>query len=702
MSDNSLKLFRPSKPLMIWDGECNFCRMCAERFSSYKEKKVDLLPYQKLHEKYPHAPKKDYTSSVVLFMPTGVVYHAAAAIYRFFAEYPRKGWAFKAYQRFRWFATLSEWGYQFVANHRSFFRKLVNLFWGKNFLFSTYRISGWFFGRLLGFTILVSYLSLWTQASGLIGPEGIMPFQENLNQVRNNSISEISQTVFFIRPTLLWFISGINGLTFLFILGILSATLLIFGIIPHIAVLISWISYLSITVVSQPFLNFQWDLLLLETMLLSFFFLPWVVREKISFLGDPHFIGRLLLWLLLLKLMFESGLVKFTYFGTNGSNTWIDFTALDYHYWTQPIPSWLSWYFHWLPNWFDKISLMITFFVELVLPFFIVFPRRFRNISSLGIVFLQIMIIITGNYGFFNLLTIVLCLTLVDDQTIHKKLKSYFFYAHFNYPNVFRRFYIKTILGLIVLVMFIITGSIYLRLDIGGNRTNFVDESISSSPIKNTLLRVAQSTRSMNSYGLFRVMTTARPEINISYSDDGKNWKPYIFKYKPVELKTPPRFFFPHMPRLDWQMWFEALYIEQIMKTKFSLFLYKRFLEVVAKGDMKIDELKIEQFFSIYELQEINSMNVMERQQVIRNFQMHINRYFDHSYWFVSFLRALRQSNPHVLDLLSENNIHKQPKNMRISLDYYNFSNPEQKKNGYWWNKEYEKQFSLDINFEDN
>ena len=65
--------------------------------------------------------------------------------------------------------------------------------------------------------------------------------------------------------------------------------------------------------------------------------------------------------------------------------------------------------------------------------------------------------------------------------------------------------------------------------------------------------------RSANSYGLFAVMTTERLEITIEGSEDGKNWKPYRFRWKPGELNRRPRFTTPHMPRLDWQLWFAAL-----------------------------------------------------------------------------------------------------------------------------------------------
>jgi hypothetical protein len=63
----------------------------------------------------------------------------------------------------------------------------------------------------------------------------------------------------------------------------------------------------------------------------------------------------------------------------------------------------------------------------------------------------------------------------------------------------------------------------------------------------------------VNGYGLFRVMTTARPEIVLEVSDDGRAWKEQEFRWKPGNVMRRPQFVEPHMPRLDWQMWFAAL-----------------------------------------------------------------------------------------------------------------------------------------------
>src|SRR5579871_4081617 len=64
----------------------------------------------------------------------------------------------------------------------------------------------------------------------------------------------------------------------------------------------------------------------------------------------------------------------------------------------------------------------------------------------------------------------------------------------------------------------------------------------------------------VNTYGLFAAMTTERPEIVIEGTADGHTWLPYEFRYKPGDLGRAPPFVAPYQPRLDWQMWFAALY----------------------------------------------------------------------------------------------------------------------------------------------
>jgi len=65
--------------------------------------------------------------------------------------------------------------------------------------------------------------------------------------------------------------------------------------------------------------------------------------------------------------------------------------------------------------------------------------------------------------------------------------------------------------------------------------------------------------RIANRYGLFAVMTRGRYEIEFQGSDDGENWKPYHFRYKPQELNQRPRIYAPYQPRSDWNLWFASL-----------------------------------------------------------------------------------------------------------------------------------------------
>ena len=178
-------------------------------------------------------------------------------------------------------------------------------------------------------------------------------------------VTESELSKFSLRPTLLWF-SVFSNHHLLFGLGSLFAISLTLGFLPFISALLSYIFYLSLMVVGEPFLSFQWDILLTETLLLSLPFLPAVRFHRFG--SKVHFSkwARVLVVALLAKLMLESGIVKFTSFAGDGTNTWRDLTALNFHYWTQPLPHALSPWVHSLPTWLDSFSLYSMYIIELV------------------------------------------------------------------------------------------------------------------------------------------------------------------------------------------------------------------------------------------------------------------------------------------------------------------------------------------------
>jgi hypothetical protein len=158
----------------------------------------------------------------------------------------------------------------------------------------------------------------------------------------------------------------------------------------------------------------------------------------------------------------------------------------------------------------------------------------------------QLLIAGTGNYGFFNLLAIVLCFTLPDDRFWRRLFQRK--PSEIAPPPTPRWQYY----AFIPLVVFLLSLIAPILLD---DFTDGIDW-----PHGIILYRAHLAPFCIaNEYGLFRVMTTTYNDIVVEGSDDAETWKPYVFKYKPQALDRRPRFTTPHMPRLDWQMWFASL-----------------------------------------------------------------------------------------------------------------------------------------------
>ena len=169
---------------------------------------------------------------------------------------------------------------------------------------------------------------------------------------------------------------------------------------------------------------------------------------------------------------------------------------------------------------------------------------------------LQLAIMATGNYCFFNLLTITLCLLVFDDafwpqawkeklgMGVSGELKQG--EAHRSPDWRWPVWILAPVAGAILVLS---TMQMFRPFYLGVWWLQ---------PIVQVQRWVAPF-RIVNSYGLFAVMTTWRPEIIMEGSPDGVNWQAYEFKYKPGDLARRPLFNIPHQPRLDWQMWFAAL-----------------------------------------------------------------------------------------------------------------------------------------------
>ncbi len=265
-------------------------------------------------------------------------------------------------------------------------------------LYQDYTLVSSLFLRLLGIIYLIAFASLWVQIEGLAGSQGILPVADLLLQATVEAGSER----YYRLPTIFWFNHSDMALVGATIYGCIVSLQIIFNRWQRSALVIAFILYLSLFNVCQPFLHFQWDGLLLETGFLAIFL---GIRSSI------------IIWLfrwLLFKLRFMSGLSKLTL----GDPAWSGLTALNTYFEVQPLPNPLAWYAHQLPEFLLRSATAATLVIEILVPFMMFMPRRWRFAAAWITILWQILIILTSNHNWINLLTIALCLFLFDDRAL--------------------------------------------------------------------------------------------------------------------------------------------------------------------------------------------------------------------------------------------------------------------------------------------
>ena len=548
----------PRRPLMIWDGECHFCKRWIERWREITAGEVDYVTSREAANRFPEIPVEQFKRAVAFIEPDGKTFFAAEAVYRSLRCRSSRKWMTWSYDHIPGFATISELAYNSIARHRGIGSAITHLLWGKDVRPPTYFWARRWFLRALGLIYLIAFVSFWVQVDGLVGSNGMSP----VNQFLPAAHEQLGREAYSLLPTLCWFNASNVFLHFLCGSGVVLSLLLIFEVFQVLCLIALFVFYLSLTIAGQTFLSFQWDILLLETGFLSIFLAPWQLRPKRGREPPVSRAALFLLKLLLFKLMVMSGVVKLT--SGDDSWGWLDhsfhwsaLTALDYHYWSQPLPTLFAWWADKSPEWFKHFSVAFCLVVEIIVPFFIWAPRRPRLIAAGLIIFLQIAIGVTGNYCFFNLLTIALCLLLIDDAVCRgKDVRGSAFGAQ---PSTSLRAGSGRVLssrlstyGSIAVIVVTLPINAWLIF------TAFKPDAPWPRPLA-TIYGRLEAFRIANGYGLFRVMTKDRGEIVIEGSADGIDWLPYEFKWKPGDVKRAPGWCAPHQPRLDWQMWFAAL-----------------------------------------------------------------------------------------------------------------------------------------------
>jgi lipase maturation factor 1 len=383
-----------------------------------------------------------------------------------------------------------------------------------------YTIAALWLPRLLGLIFLAAFVPFLFQVLGLFGKEGILPIETYLRVLKER----LPRRCYYQIPTLFWFNTSNAALLGLVVLGTLLSVLLVAGVWPSLMLFLLYFLYLSIVSAGQDFLSFGWEGFFLEITANTFF---------LSLESPPNLMVWISLNLLLGRFFFQGGIVKLQSRDPN----WHNLTAIAYHYQSQPLPNAIAWYVHKLPLWFHKLSAELMFFVELFVPFLIFGPETVRLAACAALFSLLFSIWLTGNFSYLNHLSAVLCIILVGNRYLSPWLSA---------PPPAG--------GELIDLLCTSAGAALLLLQLMQLWNHF-----RHNPYLEHYLQKVAPFHLANRYGIFAIMTTKRYEIIFEGSQDGVEWKEYLFRYKPSEVNRRPRRISPYQPRIDWQAWFLPL-----------------------------------------------------------------------------------------------------------------------------------------------
>ncbi len=426
---------------------------------------------------------------------------------------------------------------------------------------SDHLIARWLFLRSLGLIYFSAFFSLLFQVRGLIGPQGILPATEYLQ-----NLSSLGPLRFWYVPSLLWLNSGDHMLMALCWVGLAGSLILFVNLWPRAMLIVCFVCFLSFVTAAQDFSGYQSDGMLLEAGFLSIFLGPSGFLPGLGARNPPIRAAMFLLLWEWFRIYFESGVVKLA----SGDPTWRNLTAMYEYYQNGPLPTWIGWYLQHLPYWFHIATAAMTLFMELVLVWMAFLPRRWRIVCFFVVTAWQIGVIATANYTFLNYLVLILAFLLLDDAFLLRfvplrwrrhlsscsipideaKLAQQSSSDDQSITSLARKPLANLQAGLTAIVL---TWIFYATL------IPLAQMSWHTAPFPLAPVLALEPFRIANQYGLFAVMTPHRYEIEFQGSNDGVHWIAYPFRYKPQALNERPRIYAPYQPRFDWNLWFASL-----------------------------------------------------------------------------------------------------------------------------------------------
>ncbi|MBV8142194.1 MAG: lipase maturation factor family protein [Verrucomicrobia bacterium] len=405
----------------------------------------------------------------------------------------------------------------------------------------TYWLARFVILRLLGVVYAVGFLIAANQILPLIGSDGLLPvglFVDRIHPYVGSSFSG------FLRlPSLFWWNHSDTALLVAAWTGFALSCVVVAGFANALLLAILWGLYMSFVHLGQDWYGYGWEIQLLETGFLGIFLCPLLDARPFPRYEPPLPVLWLFRWLIF-RLMLGAGLIKL-----RGDPAWSDFTALYYHFETQPLPNPLSRWFHFLPQPVLRLGVGFNHLAELIAPWLVFWPRLARQIGGTIIVLFQLVLLLSGNLSFLNWLTIIPALACFDDGFWSKVLPKPIVTRAALASKSSQSSKAMRASALVVTVLVAI-------LSIGPVANMFSPHQIMNTSFDPLDL--------VNTYGAFG--TVGRERLNVIFEgtaaelpQESADWKAYPYKGLPVLLDKMPPQIAPYQLRLDWQMWFAAM-----------------------------------------------------------------------------------------------------------------------------------------------
>lgn len=406
---------------------------------------------------------------------------------------------------------------------------------------SSYWLTRFVLLRLLGVVYAVAFLVAAQQLVPLIGSHGLLPLGPFLERV--GSYLGSTRAGFIRLPSLFWFWHSDTALLVVAWTGFALSCAVAAGFANGLILLVLWALYMSIVHAGQDWYGYGWETQLLETGFLAVFLCPLLDLRPFPRRAPPRLVIWLFRWLIF-RIMLGSGLIKL-----RGDPAWRDFTALFYHFETQPIPNPFSRWFDFLPHLVLRAGVLFNHLAELAAPWLVFWPRAARRVAGLVIIAFQVVLIFSGNLSFLNWLTIIPALACLDDACWARVL-----------PGALVRRAARASEE----------AEPSQQMQAAAVALALLVAVLSVQPVKNLLSPRQMMNTSfdpldlVNTYGAFG--SVGRERMNVvfegtdsAFPDDHADWKPYPYKWLPEALDQRPRQVAPYQPHLDWQMWFAAM-----------------------------------------------------------------------------------------------------------------------------------------------